>query len=158
MAAAHALLEGQYRDGTEIAFESKSGILRVLREEDDLALDFPVQRRTRCEVPKTLINDLGIEPSEYYRAGDYLAVFDASSDVAARSPDFRARAEFDLRGVIVTAPGESEDLVSRFFALKFGIDEDQVTVRFTVPSRPIGLINSGRTFSPLPRYPREQDF
>ncbi|MEC7907271.1 MAG: PhzF family phenazine biosynthesis protein [Verrucomicrobiota bacterium] len=127
LAAAHALLEGEYRDRTEIVFESKSGILRVLREEDDLALDFPVQRGIRCEAPKTLINGLGFEPSECYWASDYLAVFDASSDVAARSPDFRALAELDLRGVIVTAPGEYEDFVSRFFAPKFGIDEDPIT-------------------------------
>lgn len=98
MAAAHALLEGEYRDRTEIALESK-----------------------------TLINGLGIEPSECYRASDHIAVFDASSDVEARSPDFKALAELDLRGVIVTAPGESEDFVSRFFAPKFGIDEDPVT-------------------------------
>ena len=127
LAAAHVLFEGECRDRTEIAFESKSGLLRVLREEDYLILDFPIQRGTRCEPPESLIKGLGAEPRECYRAEDYLAVFDTSSDVAALSPDFRALAELDLRGVIVTAPGESEDFVSRFFAPKFGIDEDPVT-------------------------------
>jgi len=33
----------------------------------------------------------------------------------------------DLRGVIVTARGDKVDFVSRFFAPRFGIDEDPVT-------------------------------
>jgi predicted PhzF superfamily epimerase YddE/YHI9 len=35
--------------------------------------------------------------------------------------------ELDLRGVIATAPGGEVDFVSRFFAPKYGIDEDPVT-------------------------------
>ena len=33
----------------------------------------------------------------------------------------------DLRGVIITAPGSSDDFVSRFFAPRLGIPEDPVT-------------------------------
>ena len=127
LAAAHVLFEGECRDRTEIAFESKSGILRVLREEDSLTLDFPIQCGTRCDPPEGLIKGLGAEPIEYYRASDYLAVFGTSSEVAALTPDFRALAKLDLRGVIVTGLGESEDFVGRFFSPKFGIDEDPVT-------------------------------
>lgn len=127
LAAAHALFDGVCRDRNEIAFVSKSGILRVLREEDSLTLDFPIDRGIRCDAPEALIKGLGAEPRECYRASDYLAVFDSSKDVVTLFPDFRALEELDLRGVIVTAPGESEDFVSRFFAPKCGIDEDPVT-------------------------------
>jgi predicted PhzF superfamily epimerase YddE/YHI9 len=34
---------------------------------------------------------------------------------------------FDTRGVIITAPGDSVDFVSRFFAPGAGINEDPVT-------------------------------
>ena len=42
-------------------------------------------------------------------------------------PDFEAIKALDLDGIIVTAPGENSDFVSRFFAPKFGILEDPVT-------------------------------
>ena len=35
--------------------------------------------------------------------------------------------EVEARGIIVTAPGEQVDFVSRFFAPQSGIDEDPVT-------------------------------
>lgn len=127
LAAAHALFDGDCEDRTEIAFQSKSGPLRVLRDKDHLTLDFPMEPGTPCAAPEALISGLGLEPSECYRASDYLAVFESSSDVVALYPDFKALEELDLRGVIVTAPGESEDFVSRFFAPKYGIDEDPVT-------------------------------
>ena len=45
------------------------------------------------------------------------------------TPDSRRLREFDARGVIVTAPAESDgiDFVSRYFAPHAGIDEDPVT-------------------------------
>ena len=96
LAAAHVLFEGECRERTEITFESKSGILRVLREQDYLTLDFPIQLGTRCDPPEALIKGLGVEPRECYRAEDYLAEFDTLSDVVALSPDFRVLADLAL--------------------------------------------------------------
>ena len=101
--------------------------MRVLREEDRLTLDFPIQRGTRCESSEALINGLGVEPSECYRASEYLALLKTSTDVTGLVPDFRVLEALDLHGVIVTAPGESKDFVSRFVAPKSGIDEDPAT-------------------------------
>jgi predicted PhzF superfamily epimerase YddE/YHI9 len=42
-------------------------------------------------------------------------------------PDFRRIAGLDAMAVIATAPGETVDFVSRFFAPRVGIDEDPVT-------------------------------
>ena len=42
-------------------------------------------------------------------------------------PDYALLCQLDLRGVIVTAPGDDTDFVSRFFAPKYGIPEDPVT-------------------------------
>ena len=127
LAAAHVLFAGACREQTEIRFESRSGTLRVLREGELLTLDFPAQVGVRCDTPGPLVEGLGATPRECYRAMDYLAVFESEQEVAALSPDFRRLLALDLRGVIVTAPGSSEDFVSRFFAPKFGVDEDPVT-------------------------------
>jgi predicted PhzF superfamily epimerase YddE/YHI9 len=44
-------------------------------------------------------------------------------------PDFGALRAIETRGVIITAPADRDnvDFVSRFFAPRFGIDEDPVT-------------------------------
>ncbi len=66
-------------------------------------------------------------PRDVYRAEDYLVVYDSESDVRAIEPDFRLLESLDLRGAIVTAPGDEVDFVSRYFAPGAGIDEDPVT-------------------------------
>jgi predicted PhzF superfamily epimerase YddE/YHI9 len=47
--------------------------------------------------------------------------------VRALSPDFGRLMSVDAFAVIATAPGNSHDFVSRFFAPKAGINEDPVT-------------------------------
>ena len=49
------------------------------------------------------------------------------ADVIALKPDFNALSKLDLRGVMVTAKGKDVDFVSRFFAPRYGINEDPVT-------------------------------
>jgi len=43
------------------------------------------------------------------------------------NPDFRMLAEVDARGVIVSAPGNEVDFVSRFFTPQAAVFEDPVT-------------------------------
>jgi predicted PhzF superfamily epimerase YddE/YHI9 len=48
--------------------------------------------------------------------------------VAALEPDIAALGRIDCDAVIVTAPGEGDvDVVSRYFAPRYGIPEDPVT-------------------------------
>jgi len=56
-----------------------------------------------------------------------LAVFDKESDVRALAPDSPRVAAIHHHGVIVTAPGDDVDFVSRFFAPNYGLPEDPVT-------------------------------
>jgi predicted PhzF superfamily epimerase YddE/YHI9 len=61
-------------------------------------------------------------------AEDYYFVLDSEADVLRARPDMQALSKFDLRGVCITAKAdEGFDFVSRFFAPKFGINEDPVT-------------------------------
>ena len=48
-------------------------------------------------------------------------------EVRILTPDLNRLKNIDLRGVIATAQGDEADFVSRFFAPKFGINEDPVT-------------------------------
>ena len=56
-----------------------------------------------------------------------MAVFENEDDILSIDPDFESLKKLGLRGVIATAPGRNVDFVSRFFAPKFGINEDPVT-------------------------------
>jgi predicted PhzF superfamily epimerase YddE/YHI9 len=111
----------------EVVFETRSGPLGVVRAGDALSMDFPVLRASPCAPPGDLIVGLGAEPRAVLAADDYMAVFDDESAVRALHPEMEPLRRLDRRGVIATAPGDSADFVSRFFAPKAGIPEDPVT-------------------------------
>ncbi|MCL4151078.1 UNVERIFIED_CONTAM: hypothetical protein GTU68_006200 [Idotea baltica] len=49
------------------------------------------------------------------------------ADIVSISPDFALLEKIDALGIIITAPGENYDFVSRFFAPSVGVLEDPVT-------------------------------
>ena len=112
-----------------ISFNSNSGTLTVFRKDDKLVLDFPVAPFEPVTIPEGLIYGLGNSvPSEVYQAkDDVMAVFDTQDDIVNMQPDFSILKKVKARGIIVTAPGEEVDFVSRFFAPQSGINEDPVT-------------------------------
>ena len=52
---------------------------------------------------------------------------ESQAAVEALAPKFERLAEVVAHGIVVTAPGDEVDFVSRFFAPAIGIDEDPVT-------------------------------
>lgn len=110
-----------------VLFRSQSGDLFVHRQGESMVLDFPARPPESCEIPEQLVKGLGRELDEVYRSRDYLVVLESEDEVRSLDPDYEALAELDREGVIVTAPGEAVDFVSRFFAPKLGIPEDPVT-------------------------------
>jgi predicted PhzF superfamily epimerase YddE/YHI9 len=58
-----------------------------------------------------------------------MAVFESETDVFRLRPDLDAVADFDARGVIISAaaPGRDYDFVSRYFSPRCGVPEDPVT-------------------------------
>jgi PhzF family phenazine biosynthesis protein len=115
-----------YADST-IRFESRSGQLTVTKRDDWLVMDFPSQPAKPCATPQLLVEGLGKAPIEVLSSEDYMAVFGTEEDVMALKPNFDALNKLDLRGVMVTAKGKEVDFVSRFFAPRYGINEDPVT-------------------------------
>jgi len=110
-----------------VSFNSKSGSLNVVKEDELLSMDFPSQPPVLCEAPKELVDGIGKEPLEVLCSEDYVAVFSGENDIIELNPDMAILKKLDLRGVIVTARGKNVDFVSRFFAPKFGVNEDPVT-------------------------------
>ncbi len=111
----------------EVRFQSRSGPLTVFREGDLYTLDFPALPPRRIEDSAEVAAALGAAPVELWDETKLMAVFASEADVAGLKPDMGKVAALETRGVIATAPGESCDFVSRYFAPKAGIPEDPVT-------------------------------
>ena len=130
LATAYVLFRIEQYSSEVLRFATRSGILTVEKEGDRLVMDFPTDTLTAAEVSTSVLAGLGdIQPTATFRGqSDYLVVLDSQSQVEAIRPDFRKIGEdTSTRAVIVTAPGEDVDFVSRCFAPAAGIDEDPVT-------------------------------
>lgn len=127
LASAHLLYAQLGYRGDRIDFETRSGRLTVTRQGDLLAMELPARPPLPCSAPSDLDTALGRAPAAVLAARDYLLVYEREADVRSLAPDMERIARLDRFGVIVTAPGESCDFVSRFFAPAQGIPEDPVT-------------------------------
>ena len=130
LASAHVICTRLRPELDEIAFESASGPLRVMRQGEAYTLDFPAQPGRRLgdrDALTAVAAALGREPSEVWRASKSMAVLASEAAVAAVAPDMAKVAVLPSDGLIVTAPGSAVDFVSRYFAPAAGIPEDPVT-------------------------------
>jgi PhzF family phenazine biosynthesis protein len=128
LGSAHVLFRHLGRSGDSITFQSRSaGELKVERHGERLVLDFPSRPAEPCDAPAKLAEGLRAQPREVFKGRDYLAVFQNEAEIAALAPDFAVLNEIEANGVVVTAPGDTCDFVSRYFAPRVGVPEDPVT-------------------------------
>ncbi|MBW2587567.1 MAG: PhzF family phenazine biosynthesis protein, partial [Deltaproteobacteria bacterium] len=131
LAAAHVLWEEGWLEHRKVArFSTLSGELTAAPLGRVIELDFPSRPPSEVEAPAGLVDALGVTPSWIGRdLDDYVVLLADEAAVVACAPDFSALRAVETRGVIITAPavGDHIDFVSRFFAPRFGIDEDPVT-------------------------------
>jgi PhzF family phenazine biosynthesis protein len=127
LASAYLLFNRLSCNKDVIRFESRSGVLNVSQKGDRIELDFPAQTPRACDTPEAILTAFSKTPLECVKAEDYIVIFDNEEHVKNVNPDLRALSTLDLRGVCISARSSQYDIVSRFFAPKYGIDEDPVT-------------------------------
>jgi PhzF family phenazine biosynthesis protein len=127
LASAYVLFESMEYEGQEIAFFTKSGILKVWREESCYVMDFPIQAIESCDISEQIEKAFGVKSIATFASMDYIVVFENEEDVVNAKPNLTLLKELELRGVCICAKSEKYDFVTRFFAPKYGIDEDPVT-------------------------------
>lgn len=129
LAAAFVLFQHLGVNTREILFNShRSGPLGVTRNGDLLTLNFPVDSIQEIDFDWESFQGLSLPAKEVFMGKtDYLFVYEKESQVANMMPDFIEIAKLNARGIIITAPGDEVDFVSRFFGPQSGIDEDPVT-------------------------------
>jgi PhzF family phenazine biosynthesis protein len=128
LASAYVIFKYLGYEHSEIVFETKSGRLKVKKDNDILLMEFPALETSPIEIPETLTQCLGVKPKEVLQGSWlYLAVFENEGEIKKISPDFSLMKKLD-KDVVVTAKGnDSADFVSRCFAPSVGIPEDPVT-------------------------------
>jgi len=123
LASGHILITGH-----PLRFATRSGILTVTRRDDLVELDVPAFSSRPGEL-SGLHEALGASgPTFLHDGGSASVIVELADETAVRGvrADFAKLRKFD-RLVIVTAPGDSQDIASRVFAAYHGVDEDPVT-------------------------------
>lgn len=128
LATSHVLFRHLGYEKDEITFYSKSGELKVKTDKEKIILNFPTNKPEPIEISPKILSAFDFEPVETLFGGtDYLIIANSEEIVRKMKPDLSKLSNPEIRGVIVSAKGETCDFVSRFFAPGVGIDEDPVT-------------------------------
>lgn len=128
LASAYVIFEMLKTKKKKVVFDSKSGLLTVIKKKELLEMDFPSWPPERIsEYPGGLLDSLSNpEIAGVYKNREYIVELMNEDAVRKCNPDFSLMKNVD-KMVIITAPGKEVDFVSRFFAPNSGIDEDPVT-------------------------------
>ncbi|SRR5258706_3494828 len=128
LAAAYVIFNFAGFPSDSVSFQSRSGVLTVVRNREWYSLNFPADKIQKIDVTPELIACIGKNPIDAYRGrSDAMLVFSSRQEIEQAVPDFSKITLLKARGLIITAPGTDTDFVSRFFAPQFGINEDPVT-------------------------------
>ncbi|MGR6874328.1 PhzF family phenazine biosynthesis protein [Pseudomonas sp. HK3] len=129
LASAHVVFSYLNKDTNVVKFSSKSGELIVTKERGLLTLNFPSRKPIHAVAPKIILDAFPIEPVEVLKSRDYILVFDSEEVIKDMQPNQKILDQINLDpgGVIITAPGDQVDFVSRFFTPQSTIFEDPVT-------------------------------
>ena len=94
-------------------------------------MDFPSLTPTTCATfPDNLVKAMGLRnaPAEVLQANQtWIAVLEDEADVAAADPKVELLETLHPYAAAITAAGQNEDFVTRYFAPSYGIPEDFVT-------------------------------
>ncbi|GAA4277368.1 PhzF family phenazine biosynthesis protein [Aquimarina mytili] len=113
----------------EVAFSSKSGILKAKKEDNgSITLDFPSRPPKEIEIPKEVFQALKAKPLGAYAARDLVITLSSEEEVLAENPNLEVLKDLPYLCTIITAKGNNSDFVSRVFDANAKVlPEDPVT-------------------------------
>ena len=128
LAAAHVIINELNFQLDKIIFKTEIGdTLTVTKENNLFIMNFPSRPPELDKNIESVSEALGKKPLGLFSHRDAVAVFKNEEDIKSITPSMDKLKKLDYPAVIVTAPGEKVDFVSRNFAPKLGIPEDPVT-------------------------------
>lgn len=127
-------------------FSPRSGELTVTKNGEFLSLNFPTDTIQQVPLTEELMRGFDRKPHSAWKGKtDYMLVFNREEDIFLLKPSFDVIAKLECRGIIVTAPGNKVDFVSRFFGPQVGINEDPVTGSAHTTLTPYWAAQLGKT-------------
>lgn len=128
LASGHVVLSSDTNRAAVRFATRQAGVLEVARDGAAYAMALPAWAPTPQEMPG-VVAALGVtaEAVLFHDKGYVVVVVADEAAVRDCAPDLRALAAQGPYVVIVTAPGEATDVVSRVFVPAFAVDEDPVT-------------------------------
>ena len=100
----------------------------VTKKDNLLILDFPKDSLSKYDDSNFIEKIINTKPTELFIGrNDVLAIVESETIVRNIDINFELLKTSSVRGLIVSAKGESCDFVSRFFAPSAGVYEDPVT-------------------------------
>jgi predicted PhzF superfamily epimerase YddE/YHI9 len=112
----------------QVTFKSQNDLLAVKRDNDIFIMDFPARPVTPCKLLPEIEQALGALPRQFLKNNWwYVAVIESEKQVKQLKPNFAKLAELGCEKIIVTAPGDRVDFVSRYFKVSDETPEDAVT-------------------------------
>ncbi len=129
LATAHVLKTFLNYVGNSMSFHSNSGILEVTVAKDMYTLNFPSRMPKKAELPEIIKTALSIQPKEVFLSRDYVLVYGSEEEITDIQINRQIidQINLDPGGVVITAPGNTCDFVSRYFTPQASIFEDPVT-------------------------------
>ena len=129
IAAAYVIFNQLEKQLHEVKLHSISGVLSVKKDLDFITLNFPKKSGEPIPVDPILRQGLNREPEAVfqYQQERCIAIFNHQRDIENLKPDMSILKNYECRGIVVTAPGEQVDFVSRTFYPHKSITEDPVT-------------------------------
>lgn len=113
----------------ELIFDCLSGELIVNNATDLITLDFPAKPITQALVPSVIADFAQAHQGlvQGFSGRDWLVLLPTQAAVESAQPDLLALSELSGQTLCITAEGDDDDFVSRFFAPALGVPEDPVT-------------------------------
>ena len=129
LASAHIIYNEIGYKKEKLIFNTSFGEkISVFKENNFFSMDFPSYEPEKPNIDLEIIkNALCANPYDFLKGIYGLAIFNTQEEITAISPNFDLFKNLPYKGIIVTAPGNNTDFVSRFFGPNIGINEDPVT-------------------------------
>ena len=145
LATAHVLKQ-HLQDHAEVyRFHTRSGELQVSCDGDQYVMNFPALSVQTEAANPLILEILGKQPVYVAKGMDHLVRLESQTEIEQFVPNMHLIAQLDSRGMILTAPGDEVDFVSRFFAPQSGVPEDPVTGSAHCTLTPYWASETGKT-------------
>lgn len=126
LATAYVITRFYEPEAEEIRFQTRSGLLTVVKKGELLEMDFPSYNLKKIEVTDEMAEAIGVRPLEAYIDRDLMCILPNEDDVRNADPDMERVKKLEGLLLHISAKGKDHDCVSRSFAPKLNIPEDPV--------------------------------